>query len=98
MCGGRVVDDFCAPAGGANTTMITDAHGFPAGFRRGFCFADSKHRDSAAQRYLQRKIDLHNASHVGHNPTPSLEKLRALADGAYQDRKQRMANAWRRPV
>jgi hypothetical protein len=47
---------------------------------------------------LLRKIDLHNASHVGHNPTPSLEKLRALADGAYQDRKQRMANAWRRPV
>jgi hypothetical protein len=33
------VDDFCAPAGGANTT---NAHGFPAGFRRGFCFADSK--------------------------------------------------------
>ena len=75
--------------------VVVDAHGFPAGFRRGFCFADSKHHDAAAQRYLQRKIDLHNASHVDHNPTPSLDKLRALADRAYEDRKQRMANAWR---
>jgi hypothetical protein len=41
------------------------------------------------------KIDLHKASHVDHNPTPSLDKLRVLADGAYEDRKQRMANAWR---
>jgi hypothetical protein len=83
------MDAMRAPA------VVVDAHSFPAGFRRGFCFADSKHRDAAAQRYLQRKIDLHNASHVDHNPTPSLEKLRALADGAYEDRKQRMANAWR---
>jgi hypothetical protein len=75
--------------------VVVDAHGFPAGFRRGFCFANSKHRDAAAQRYLQRKIDLHNASHVDHNPTPSLDKLRALADRAYEDRKQRIANAWR---
>jgi hypothetical protein len=67
--------------------VVVDSHGFPAGFRRGLCFANSKHRDAAAQRYLQRKIDLHNASHVDHNPTPSLEKLRALADGAYEDRK-----------
>ena len=73
--------------------VIVDAHGFPAGFRPGFYFADSRHRDAAAQRYLQRKSDLHNASH---NPTPSLDKLRALADDAYEDRKQRIANAWRR--
>jgi hypothetical protein len=66
-------------------TVVVDALGFPAGFRPGFCL---------------RKIDLHNASalHVDHNPTPSLEKLRALADAAYEDRKQRMANAWRRPA
>ena len=53
------------------------------------------HRHAAVQRYLQRKIDLHNASHIDHNSTPSLGKLRALADGACEDRKQRMANAWR---
>jgi hypothetical protein len=75
-----------------------DAYGFPAGFRPGFCFADSDHRDEAAHRYLQRKIDLHNASRVDHNPTPSLDKLRAMADGAYEDRKQWMANAWQRPA
>jgi hypothetical protein len=75
--------------------VVVDAHGLPAGFRRGFCFADSKHRDAAAQRCLQRKIDLHNASHLAHNPTPSLDNLRALADRAYEDRKQRIANAWR---
>jgi hypothetical protein len=75
--------------------VIVDVHGFLAGFRPGFCLADSRHRDAAAQRYPQRKIDLHNASH---NPTPSLDKLRALAEGAYEDRTQRMANAWRRPA
>jgi hypothetical protein len=85
----ELMDAMRAPA------VVVDAHGFPAGFHRGFCFADSKHRDAAAPRYLQRKIDLHNASHVDHNPTPSLDKLRALADRAYEDRKQRMANAWR---
>jgi hypothetical protein len=70
----------------------------PPGFRPGFCFADSEHRDAAAQRYLQRKIDLHNTSHVDHNLMPSLNKLRAIADGAYEDCKQWMANAWRRPA
>jgi hypothetical protein len=74
--------------------VVVDAHGLPAGFRRGFCFADSKYRDAAAH-YLRRKIDLHNASHVDHNPTPSLDNLRALAERAYEDRKQRIGNAWR---
>jgi hypothetical protein len=89
-----LMDAMRAPA------VIVDAYGFPAGFRRGFCFADSKHRDAAAQSYLQRKIDLHNASasHFDHDPTLSLDKLQALADRAYEDRKQRMANAWRRPA
>jgi hypothetical protein len=49
------------------------------------------------QRHLQRKIDLHNASasHVDHDPAFPLDKLQAIADAAWQDRKVWMANAWR---
>jgi hypothetical protein len=75
--------------------VIVNAHGFPAGFRPGFCFVDSEHRDAAAQSYLQRKIDLHNASalHVDHNPTPSLDKLQAIADAS---RRSRRVCSWER--
>jgi hypothetical protein len=76
------------------------------GFVRGYAFADTMSvshdaRDEAAKAYDERSKRLHYTSRKvkdGDNArlsTQDAAQARALADGAWQEKKQRLQNAWR---
>jgi len=67
-----------------------------------FADVDDEARLAANDAYEERRQRLHYANKhrdlddaSNHGATPDLDLLRELADAAYEDRRTRMANAWR---
>jgi hypothetical protein len=86
--------------------MMTDAHGFAAGHRRGYVFNNrlptndaalrvSRERAQAAYDERSKRLHHHKPTQDDDERTNDVERLRQIADGAYEDRRTRLSNLWR---